>query len=190
MTRGVPRRRELAESLGIGRGAHGRINGEEIVVLQMESAFCKIAGPGPHGSAIPHDEFVMHQVSAFFFHRLGKRVQTRGSDCLRRGGVLGVHGRARPSCFTSIVKNLEGDFGGHAFQRLEDLLAPQVVDCNIQRMFGALNEFDEARNRLPIDLRAVGLEEKLNVEMLAMPVTLLSAKKMRLTHYWPQFRAR
>jgi len=57
-------------------------------------------------------------------------------------------------------------------------------------MFGALNEFDEARNRLPIDLRAVGLEEKLNVEMLAMPVTLLSAKKMRLTHYWPQFRAR
>ena len=103
----------------------------------------------------------MHQVPALFLHRLGEGLQTRGVDRLPCGGDFGVHRGAVSSGFAGVVNDVKLNLGGHTLQRLEDVGIPHVIDGDIQRMLCALNEFDKLRNRFPIDLGAVGLEEKV-----------------------------
>jgi hypothetical protein len=61
----------------------------------------------------------MHQVSAFFLHRLGEGLQAGGFDRLRGGGDLRVYRCTAPASFPGVIKNVQLDLGGHALERLE-----------------------------------------------------------------------
>src|SRR5882757_5034243 len=103
----------------------------------------------------------MHQVSALFLHRLGEGVQAGGLDRLGGGGDFGVHRNAVPSGFSGVIEDVKMNLSGHAFQRLEDVRVPHVIDGNIERMSCALNELNKLRSRLSVDLGARRLEVKM-----------------------------
>src|SRR5438477_13064128 len=102
----------------------------------------------------------MHQVTAFFLHRLSEGLQAGGFDRLRGGGEFRVHRGAAPSGLSGVVKDVKLNLGGHALERLEDIGVLHVIDGNIQRMFSSPNELDKLRNGFAVDLGALGLEEK------------------------------
>src|SRR5258708_33168745 len=103
----------------------------------------------------------MHQVPALFLHRLGEGVQARGLDRLRRRGELWVHCGAVSHSFPSVIKDMELNLGGDAFERLEDIRVLHVGDGNVKRMFRALDKLDEMRNDFSIDLGALRIEVKI-----------------------------
>ena len=153
-------RDEALEDLLVLAGEGNRAHGDAVVVLELQSAHREVGGTRPHGTAVPDEEFVVHQMSADLVQGMGVTDEPVLADLLLGSRRLGVRHEASGVDGASVV----GDHqvlpaSRDAPQRGEDVRVAEVVDRAVERRLRLVDELDEASDETCVEAAPTGVQQ-------------------------------